>query len=77
MCILLHLQIITALRREWAAIPQNDIRIIIGLIRRRCTACMVGGGGGGAGEAMHLIKHSVTFKNAPSPVSFTIHKKVF
>ena len=37
-------QMTTALRREWAAIAQNDIRTIIGLVRRRCTACIRVGG---------------------------------
>ena len=38
-------QMITTLRREWAAIPQNDIRTIIGLMGCQCTACMRAGGG--------------------------------
>ena len=31
-------QMVAPLRREWAAIPQNDIRSIIGSMRRRCNA---------------------------------------
>ena len=38
-------QMIAALRREWAAIPQNEIRTTIGSMRRRCTACMRADGG--------------------------------
>ena len=30
----------TALHGKWAAVPQNDNGIIIGLMRHRCTACM-------------------------------------
>ena len=59
-----HHQRITALRLEWAAIPLNGIRIIIGLMRRWCMLT----------EAIALIKHSVTFKKI-IPCSFIIYKK--
>ena len=55
-------QMIIALRRECAAISQNDIRAIIGSMRRRCTPVC------GLMEAVPLIKQSVTFKNDPYPV---------
>ena len=38
-------EMITALRREWAAIPYNDIRTIIGPMRHHCTTCMRADGG--------------------------------
>ena len=38
-------QMITALRLEWAAVLQNDIRTIIGSMRHRCTACIQAKGG--------------------------------
>ena len=34
------LQMTTVLRLEWAEFPQNDIRVIIGSMRLRCTVCM-------------------------------------
>lgn len=34
-----------ALQIEWNAIPQNDIRNVIGSMRRRCNACVQAGGG--------------------------------
>ena len=40
-----HPQMITALRRERVAIPENDIRTIIGPLRHRCTTCMRADGG--------------------------------
>ena len=39
------LEIITALSLEWAAVPSNDIRTIIGLMRDRRTAHMRADGG--------------------------------
>ena len=38
-------QMITALRRERVAIPENDIRTIIGPLRHRCTTYMAADGG--------------------------------
>ena len=38
-------ELIATLRCEWAAIPQDDIRNIVGLMCRRCTACMRADGG--------------------------------
>ena len=38
-------QMITALRRERVAIPENDFRAIIGPMRHRCTTCMRADGG--------------------------------
>ena len=35
----------TALCREWAVIPKNENRIIIGLMRRHYTVCMRADGG--------------------------------
>ena len=53
-------QMIVALRREWAAIPHNEIRAIIGLMRPGCAACMRADGGN------TLIEHFVTFKMTPT-----------
>ena len=55
-------QVIIALRRECAAISQNDIRANIGSMCRSFTPVC------GLTEAIPLIKHSVTFKNDPYPV---------
>ena len=40
-----RLRMITALLLEWAAVPLNDTRKIIGSMRHCCTACMRDDGG--------------------------------
>ena len=63
-------QMIYALRRERVAIPENDIRTIIGLMRHRCTTlCEMT-------VAVSQTKYSVTFKNDIYPVLSHFTKSV-
>ena len=65
-----RLQMITALRLEWAAVLQNNISIIIcSICHRSLSVCKLT-------EAISLTKHYVTFKKDPFLVLLQFTKRV-